>query len=64
MLGFGPISSAPISALPDSVLGFVTVALTANGTLSATMSDPYLDFLRAQATRRIYTVEIAIRAAA
>jgi hypothetical protein len=65
MLGFGPISSAPISALPDSLLGFMSISFTATGTLSAAMSDTYADFLRSGATvRRIYTVEIAIKAAA
>lgn len=63
MLGFAPISAAPISALSDTVLGFLTIAFTAIGTLSATMDDTYAAFLRAPATRRIYTVEIAVRAA-
>lgn len=64
MLGFHPISGAPISALSDSALGFMTIAFKGTGTLSATMDDPYQNFLRTAATRRIYTVEIAIRAAA
>lgn len=64
MLGFAPLSSAPISALPDSVLGFLTISFTATATLSASMSDSYADFLRSSAQRRVWTVEIAIRAAA
>jgi hypothetical protein len=56
MLGFGAISTAAISALPDD-FGELSIAFTASGTLAAVMTDPYADFVRNPTARRIYTIE-------
>ncbi len=61
MLGFGPISSSAISALPDYLLNAFSVAFTGTVTYEAIATMPYRQLVNAN-PRVIYTVAISARA--
>lgn len=61
MLGFGPISSSAISALPDYLINAFSVTLFGTVTYEAYPFSPYLQLLNGTA-RIIYTMELNYRA--
>lgn len=62
MLGFGAIATTAISALPDSILGQMSVSFSMTVTFNGVMYDPYLAFVRSPFNRRMYAVEWVVRA--
>lgn len=60
MLGFAPISSSAISALPDYLLNVLSAAFTGTVTYEAAAFTPYQQLING-AARIIYTMELNFR---
>jgi hypothetical protein len=61
MLGFGPISSSAVSALPDYLLNVLTAIFIGTVTYEASAFTPYQQLVNG-AGRIIYTLELNFRA--
>jgi hypothetical protein len=61
MLGFGPISSSAISALPDYLLNTLSVVFTGTVTYEATPFSPYLQLVNS-GVHLAYSMELSVRA--
>jgi hypothetical protein len=61
MLGFGPISSSAISALPDYLLSALSIVFTGEVIYEAVPASPYVLFVNGE-TRKAYAIELNLRA--
>lgn len=61
MLGFSPIASAPIAALPDELTTVLSASFTGTVTFTALPFDPYRALLTS-GNLTVVTVEINLRA--
>lgn len=61
MLGFGPISSSAVSALPDYLLNSLSAAFTGTVTYEAAPFSPYQQLITG-GRRMAYSIELSLRA--
>jgi hypothetical protein len=62
MLGFGPISSSAISALPDYLTNTLSVSFAGVVTYEATAFSPYEALVNTSGQRICYAVKLNFRA--
>lgn len=61
MLGFGPVSSSAISALPDYLLNNLSVVFIGTVTYQCSPNSPYLQLVTGS-VRLAYSMELSVRA--